>query len=769
MDVVNKNIQSPNGQRLVDTWKKSRNQKFAGIFFSLLGAALIVAALFLRAHFLSLMVLGLVSIIAGIVLIFISRKDWSSEAAEYSMEFEDDSSLRLTALNILLQNPTMVLTGYPNLLLIFTSSRAFILPLSSAPEVQEAAAGLKDQIQQTFDNQWTNVESLEPATTVEEIERQCSRITTDFCQERISDEMAGIAWQFSLDNGKIIMFGRPLPNLPTPAILAGDTSKSKREKDEENKQVAPAPIQFKNIAITVLVIAVILTGIRLIGRISRDTAKETLPVAQTPAPEIPEIPPVADEETAPPTEADSQPAPAPETPQPVVSGPLMPPTAVKVTQRTESSLHLTWEEPADKSSIRGYEVLRNGRLIARTRNDFYNDQNLQPDTRYTYTVRSYDENRKTSAPSTPLTESTLKDTQAPSVPEDIKLTSVKQGVMVRWTASKDNVNVWGYEIYRNGKKVGTSKSTSFVDTFEGDGTFDYTVRAFDRSKNYSHHSQKATITIVDSTPPSVPSNIVASRHIDSIRLSWTASTDNRGVTSYEIYRDGHKIGTTSSTTFTDEGLKPETTYSYTIRAIDGANNASKFSEALTVKTLGDNVAPSVPGNLKVVSKTSSTVHLSWTASTDNYKVAKYEIYRDNALVGSSETNSFTDKGLTQSITYAYKIRAIDTAGNTSAFTPVIEVETEQSIVTIYYKGFKTPHIHYKKSTGLWTTSPGVAMPNAEISGYFKITIPLGYMDELIACFNDGKGIWDSNGGANYRFKEGVWTFENGNIKPGPPK
>lgn len=61
------------------------------------------------------------------------------------------------------------------------------------------------------------------------------------------------------------------------------------------------------------------------------------------------------------------------------------------------------------------------------------------------------------------------------------------------------------------------------------------------------------------------------------------------------------------------------------------------------------------------------------------------------------------------------------------------------------------------------------MPNAEISGYFKITIPLGYMDELIACFNDGKGIWDSNGGANYRFKEGVWTFENGNIKPGPPK
>ena len=77
-------------------------------------------------------------------------------------------------------------------------------------------------------------------------------------------------------------------------------------------------------------------------------------------------------------------------------------------------------------------------------------------------------------------------------------------------------------------------------------------------------------------------------------LSWTASTDNRGVTSYEIHRDGHKIGTTSSTTFTDEGLKPETTYSYTIRAIDGANNASKFSEALTVKTLGDNVAPSVP-------------------------------------------------------------------------------------------------------------------------------------------------------------------------------
>lgn len=760
---MTKKTQSPNSQKLVDSWKKARQLKHTGIFFSALGAVLLITALFLHAHLLPLLLAGLVSIAVGIGLIVISGKAWSSDAVECSMEFDDDSSLRLTALNTLLQNPTMVLTGYRNLLLVLTSSRAFILQLSASPETQTAAEGLKEIIQQTFDNVWSNVELVEPATSVDQIEQQCTRITSEFCQERISDEMAGTAWEYSLQAGKIIMFGRPLPNLPTPAILAGNAGKSGKESGKD--KAAPAPVQFKNVAIIVLVVVILFTGIRLFNRIRLSSTPDTPPVVDSTTTELPEIPEIAEVETEPAEETQVQPDVS--TTEPSIAGPLNPPSDVKVTDRTESSLRLTWREPSD-SSVQGYEILRNGRIIARTRNVFYEDNNLQADTRYTYTIRSYDENRKTSGSSAPLVERTNKDSQAPTVPSGLTVTSTARGVNLRWTASQDNVTVWGYDIYRDGRKVGNSEGTTYLDTLSSEGTFEYTVRAFDRSRNYSDYSNKSSITIEDTTPPSVPGNIATVRNIDSIRLTWSASTDNKGVAGYEIYRDGRKIGNTTSPNFTDDGLKMDTIYSYTIRAIDIVNNYSRFSEAVSVKTLADNAAPTTPGNLRSTAKTSTTVQLTWAASTDNVKVEKYEIYRDNTPVGFADSNTFTDKGLVQSVMYSYKVKAIDAAGNSSSFSPIIEVETEKSSVTIYYRGYKTPHIHYKRSNGLWTTSPGVAMPNAEVSGYFKITIPMGYMDEIVACFNDGRGIWDSNGGANYRFKEGVWTYEDGKMKPGAP-
>ncbi|WP_405475375.1 glycoside hydrolase family 6 protein [Streptomyces sp. NBC_00009] len=80
----------------------------------------------------------------------------------------------------------------------------------------------------------------------------------------------------------------------------------------------------------------------------------------------------------------------------------------------------------------------------------------------------------------------------------------------------------------------------------------------------------------------------------------------------------------------------------------------------------DTEAPSVPAGLKTTGATSSSVSLSWTASTDNVGVASYDVYRNGTIVGSTGGTTYTDSGLTASTTYQYKVRARDAAGNASA-------------------------------------------------------------------------------------------------------
>jgi hypothetical protein len=71
----------------------------------------------------------------------------------------------------------------------------------------------------------------------------------------------------------------------------------------------------------------------------------------------------------------------------------------------------------------------------------------------------------------------------------------------------------------------------------------------------------------------------------SAGLAWTAATDDRGVTGYQVLRDGVQVGQTSSLSFTDSGLTPGTTYSYTVQAVDAANNVGPASGTLSVTTL----------------------------------------------------------------------------------------------------------------------------------------------------------------------------------------
>lgn len=89
----------------------------------------------------------------------------------------------------------------------------------------------------------------------------------------------------------------------------------------------------------------------------------------------------------------------------------------------------------------------------------------------------------------------------------------------------------------------------------------------------------------DTTAPTVPTGLtVGGTTASSVSLSWTAATDNVAVTTYQVFRGGAIVGTTSTPSFTDSGLAANTAYTYTVRARDGAGNVSAASAAVTART-----------------------------------------------------------------------------------------------------------------------------------------------------------------------------------------
>ncbi|MFF7554282.1 glycoside hydrolase family 18 chitinase [Streptomyces olivaceus] len=88
--------------------------------------------------------------------------------------------------------------------------------------------------------------------------------------------------------------------------------------------------------------------------------------------------------------------------------------------------------------------------------------------------------------------------------------------------------------------------------------------------------------------PSAPGTPTASGITDtSVKLSWSAATDDKGVKNYDVLRDGAKIATVTGTTYTNTGLSKGTDYSYTVQARDTADQTGPVSGAVKVRTTGD--------------------------------------------------------------------------------------------------------------------------------------------------------------------------------------
>jgi chitinase len=173
---------------------------------------------------------------------------------------------------------------------------------------------------------------------------------------------------------------------------------------------------------------------------------------------------------------------------------------------------------------------------------------------------------------------------------------------------------------------------------------------------------KAAIGTRDTVAPSVPQNLRAtSITANSITLAWNASTDdNSGVAGYDIYRNGTKLTTVTGTTYTNSGLTSLTSYTYTVRAVDGEGNVSSDSTPLTVSTADVTFGISSYS----VAKTSTTATVDTTLTKPGTVTVRYGTDATTLnLTAQSTTQSTTHSvaltGLTANTTYYYQITATD--------------------------------------------------------------------------------------------------------------
>jgi len=443
------------------------------------------------------------------------------------------------------------------------------------------------------------------------------------------------------------------------------------------------------------------------------------------------------------------------------------PTNFTATPVSGTQINLAWTASTDNVGVTGYRVERcqgagcsTFTQVLTPTGTSVSNTGLTNGTNYSYRVRAVDAAGNLSPYSSVASASTL-DTAAPTAPSGlIAAAAGTSQINLNWTASTDNVGVTQYRVERcqgagctSFAQVLTPAGTSVSDTgLTASTTYLYRVRAADAAGNLSGYSATMSATTQaapDTTPPTVPGTLTATAISGTqINLAWTASTDNVGVTGYQVERcqdagcsNFVQVFAPTGTSVSDTSLTSGTSYSYRVRATDLAGNLSAYSNVATATPTADTVPPTAPSNFTATAVSTSQINLAWTASTDNVGVTGYRVERcqgpgcsNFAQVLTPTGTSVSDTGLAASTSYSYRVRAVDGAGNLGAYSSTATSTTFVSTGTITFVQVKDGAPHSAQST------VAVAYPSAQSAGNLNVVV-VGWGDTVqsVLSVTDSKG------------------------------
>lgn len=356
---------------------------------------------------------------------------------------------------------------------------------------------------------------------------------------------------------------------------------------------------------------------------------------------------------------------------------------------TAIGTNLNWTASTDNVGVVDYEVFQDGNSIGLTGGNInFSVGELSPNSVYTFIVFAMDAAGNTSEISNSEIVTTEEDTDSPSQIIDLSENNTTSTTTdLSWTGSSDNVGVVNYEVFQDGLSIGqTGGAVNFnVSGLSASTNYAFSVFAIDGAGNLSLESNVLnvlTLSVPDSEPPSTITDLTSGNiTLTSTDLLWSASTDNIGVTDYEVFQNGVSIGLTGNmTSINVVDLISNVTYVFTVVAFDAAGNSSSISNTENVTTLSDNESPTPVTDLNATNTMVRTTDLSWSASSDNVAVVDYEIFQDGLSIGvSGGLTSFGVTGLGAGNSYAFTVFALDAVGNTSTVSNTVNVTTLDAV------------------------------------------------------------------------------------------
>ena len=390
-----------------------------------------------------------------------------------------------------------------------------------------------------------------------------------------------------------------------------------------------------------------------------------------------------------------------------------------------TTIDLDWDNATDNVGVTGYEVYVDNVLMETPTSSFVTVDNLAPNKSYSFKILAVDQagnkSAYTSSISATTTATGLRYTYYEgnwnSLPDFSTLTPVKRGTTpnVDLTARTAGVNDYFGFVWEGYINIKTA----------GDYTFE--TSSDDGSKLYFNTFYSPTATpLVDNDDVHGVVTVTGTVNVAAPGLypiTMTFFEKNSGE-SMQIYWTGPGI---------TRQLIPN----------------SAFTE--TYQLPADVVPPSTPGNLKMLYTGRTFTELDWDNSTDNIGVAGYDIYVDSVKVNTSTVSNFSVENLVPNRSHSYKVKAVDLAGNQSAFSTIVATTSAAN------------GLRYRYYEGNWDALPDFntltpvkigSTPNVDISlrtagvndyygfvweGYINIKTPGNYIFETSS--DDGSKLY----------------------------
>jgi chitodextrinase len=277
--------------------------------------------------------------------------------------------------------------------------------------------------------------------------------------------------------------------------------------------------------------------------------------------------------------------------------------------------------------------------------------------------------------------SAARDRQAPTTPTNLRVTAMTPyTVSLAWNPSTDNSGGVTYQIccanVSSETFPGPASTHVYRAGLEPGRSFTLRIVAFDAAGNYSKYSNSVTFTLPrDTTPPAKPTVAVTDVGPTWVSLAWSAVDEDARLRFIVSMNGSNVIGGDRTTSATFGPLEPETSYTFTVQAIDFGGNFSPVSDPVTVMTEAsdpnDTTPPSTPANFRDngMSFQDAETWLFWDRSTDNVDpqfAIRYDVYvngvLDHSLRDYNQTVVYGNPGVLNT----YQVIAVDSAGNQSA-------------------------------------------------------------------------------------------------------